>query len=106
AIEPGFTWGGAVNNDLGMPRGSFGVYWYDRGPTTPEGVRKAIAEFEGTGDVDSLEYLVKKELYKRTGETRFLVRKPSLDDPEVLRRLASIGRASARTRSAYNMDYY
>src|SRR5262245_55385299 len=94
AIEPGFTWGGSVNNDLGMPRGSFGVYWYDRGPTTPQGMEKAVAAFERTGDVDSLDYLTKKELFKRTGDTRFLVRKPSLDDPEVLRRLAGIARAS------------
>jgi hypothetical protein len=106
AIEGGFTWGGAVNNDLGMPRGSFGVYWYDRGPTTPEGMEKAIAEFQRTGDLDSLEYLTKKELFKRTGDTRFLVRKPSLDDPDVLSRLAGIARASARTRAVYNMDYY
>jgi hypothetical protein len=106
AIEGGFTWGGAVNNDLGMPRGSFGVYWYDRGPTTPEAMEKAIAEFQRTGDLDSLEYLTKKELFKRTGDTRFLVRKPSLDDPEVLSRLAGIARASARTRAVYDMDYY
>jgi hypothetical protein len=106
AIEGGFTWGGAVNNDLGMPRGSFGVYWYDRGPTTPDGIEKAIAEFQRTGDLDALEYLTKRELYKRTGDTRFLVRKPSLDDPEVLARLTSVARAAARSRAVYNMDYY
>jgi len=105
-IEGGFTWGGEVNNDLGLPRGSFGVYWYDRGPTTPEGIEKAIAEFRRTGDLDALDYLTKKELFARTGDKRFLVRKPSLDDPEVLERLAGIARAAARTRSAYNMDYY
>ena len=31
-----------------MPRGWFGVYWYDRGPTTPEGMEQAIAEFQKT----------------------------------------------------------
>jgi hypothetical protein len=105
-IEPGFTWGGDVNNDLGMPRGYFGVYWYDRGPTTPEGIEKAIAEFQRTGDADALQYLTKKELYKRTGDTRFLVRKPVLDDPAVRSQLTGIARASARSRTAYNMDYY
>ena len=83
AMDTSFTWGGEVNDELHMPRGWFGVYWYDRGPTTPEGMEQAIAEFEKTGDVDSLAYLVKKELYRRTGETRFLVRSPSFDDPEV-----------------------
>jgi hypothetical protein len=54
AMDTGFTWGGEVNDELHMPRGWFGVYWYDRGPTTPEGMEKAIAEFQKTGDVDSL----------------------------------------------------
>ncbi len=81
AMDTSFTWGGEVNDELNMPRGWFGVYWYDRGPTTPEGMENAIAEFGKTGDVDSLAYLVKKELYRRTGETRFLVRNPSFDDP-------------------------
>lgn len=106
AIQGGFTWGGEVNNDLGMPRGYFGVYWYDRGPTTPKAVEEAIAEFQRTGDLDALEYLTKKELFRRTGDTRFLVRKPSLDDPDVLARIAGIARASARSRAVYNMDYY
>jgi hypothetical protein len=107
AMDTGFTWGGDVNDELHMPRGWFGVYWYDRGPTTPEGMEKAIAEFEkGGGDVDSLPYLVKKELYRRTGETRFLVRTPSFDDPLVGQRLFDLARTSARSKAVYNMDYY
>ena len=49
AMDTSFTWGGEVNDELHMPRGWFGVYWYDRGPTTPEGMEKAIAEFEKDG---------------------------------------------------------
>ena len=88
------------------PRGWFGVYWYDRGPTTPEGLDKAIREYERTGDVASLQYLTKKELYQRTGDKQFLVRSPSLDDPEVLRTLADVARTAARNKAVYNMDYY
>ena len=76
AMDSGFTWGGAVTDSLEIPRGTFGVYWYDRGPTTPEGMEKAIAEFQRTGDFDALQYLTRKELYRRTGETRFLVAQP------------------------------
>ena len=106
AMDTGFTWGGEVNDELQMPRGWFGVYWYDRGPTTPEGMEKAIAEFQKTGDVDSLAYLVKKELYRRTGEARFLVRNPSFDDPLVQQRLFDLARTAARAKAVYNMDYY
>ncbi len=106
AMDTSFTWGGEVNDELDMPRGWFGVYWYDRGPTTPEGMEKAIAEFHRTGDVDSLPYLVKKELYRRTGETRFLVRSPSFDDPLVQERLRGLARTAARAKAVYNMDYY
>lgn len=106
AMDTSFTWGGEVNDELQLPRGWFGVYWYDRGPTTPEGMAAAIAEFQRTGDVDSLAYLVKKELYRRTGETRFLARSPSLDDPLVRERLFDLARTSARAKAVYNMDYY
>jgi glycosyl hydrolase family 42 (putative beta-galactosidase) len=106
AMDTGFTWGGDVNDELHMPRGWFGVYWYDRGPTTPEGMEKAIAEFQKTGDVDSLPYLVKKELYRRTEEARFLVRTPSFDDPLVRQRLFDLARTAARSKAVYNMDYY
>ena len=60
AMDSGFTWGGKVNDSLEVPRGWFGVYWYDRGPTTPEGLDEAIREFERTGDFASLQYLTKK----------------------------------------------
>jgi hypothetical protein len=106
AMDSGFTWGGTVNDSLDVPRGYFGVYWYDRGPTTPEGLEKAIAAYEKSGDAASLQYLTKKELYKRTGDRKFLVRSPSLDDPAVLRVLADVSRAAARNKAVYNMDYY
>jgi len=106
AIDPGFTWGGEVNNDLHLPRGYFGVYWYDRGPTTPEGMEKAIAEYERTGEFEALAYLTKKELFKRTGDKKFLVRTPSLDDPGVQRLLRSLSRRLAGNKARYNLDYY
>jgi hypothetical protein len=106
AMDTSFTWGGEVNDELNMPRGWFGVYWYDRGPTTPEGMEKAIARFEKTPDVDALAYLVKKELFRRTGDTRFLVRSPSFDDPLVQERLRDLARTAARAKAVYNMDYY
>jgi hypothetical protein len=105
-MASGFTWGGEVNDELNVPRGYFGVYWYDRGPTSPEAMEKAITEFQRTQDFDALAYLTKKELYRRTADKRFLVRRPCLDDPEVLRLLADVSRASARGKAAYNMDYY
>jgi hypothetical protein len=106
AMDTSFTWGGDVNDELHLPRGWFGVYWYDRGPTTPEGMEKAIADFQKTGDVDSLAYLVKRDLFQRTGETRFLARNPSFDDPQVQQRLFDLPRAAARAKAVYNMDYY
>lgn len=106
AMDTSFTWGGEVNDELHMPRGWFGVYWYDRGPTTPEGMERATLEFQKTGDVDALPYLVKKELYRRTSDTRFLVRTPSFDDPLVRERLFDLGRSAARAKAVYNMDYY
>ena len=106
AMTSGFTWGGKVNDELEIPRGYFGVYWYDRGPTTAEGMEKAIAEFQRTQDFDALSYLAKKELFKRTGDKRFLVRRPELDDPATLRLLQDVSRSAARTKAAYEMDYY
>ncbi|HVN82204.1 MAG TPA: beta-galactosidase trimerization domain-containing protein [Terriglobia bacterium] len=106
AIDSGLTWGGALNNNLDMPRGYFGVYWYDRGPTSAEGIEKAIAEYQKTGDFDSLQYLTKKELYKRTGDKKYLIRTPSLDDPKVMELLASTAKTVARDKAMYNMDYY
>jgi glycosyl hydrolase family 42 (putative beta-galactosidase) len=106
AMDTSFTWGGEVNDELNLPRGWFGVYWYDRGPTTQEGMEAAIAEFRKTDDVDSLPYLVKKELYRRTAQTRFLVRSPSFDDPQVQQRLFDLPRGAARAKAVFNMDYY
>jgi hypothetical protein len=106
AADTGFTWGGDVDNSLNIPRGTFGVYWYDRGPTTPEAMEKAIADYERTGDFDGLGYLTKKELFKRTGDKKFLRRTPSFNDPEFIRTLSDIVRASARNKARYNMDYY
>ena len=106
AADTGFTWGGDVDNSLHIPRGSFGVYWYDRGPTTPEALEKAIAEYRRTGDFEALGYLTKKELYRRTGDKKFLRRTPSFNDPAFLKSLADITRATARNKARYQMDYY
>ena len=106
AADTGFTWGGDVDNSLNIPRGTFGVYWYDRGPTTPDAMEKALAEYQKTSDFEALGYLTKKELYKRTGDKKFLQRTPSFNDPAFLKSLADIVRASARNKSRYNMDYY
>ncbi len=106
AADTGFTWGGGVNNSLQIQRGSFGVYWYDRGPTTPEGVEKAITEYQRTLDFEALAYLTKKELYRRTGNKKFLWRTPSFSDPAFMRQLADTVRTTARNKARYNMDYY
>ena len=106
AADTGFTWGGDVDNSLNIPRGTFGVYWYDRGPTTPEAMERAIADYEKTRDFEVLGYLTKKELYKRTGDKKFLRRTPSFNDTAFLKSLADIVRASARNKARYNMDYY
>jgi hypothetical protein len=106
SADTGFTWGGDVDNSLNIPRGSFGVYWYDRGPTSPEAMERAIADYEKTGDFESLGYLTKKELYKRTGDKKYLQRTPSFNDAQFLRTLSDIVRAAARNKARYNMDYY
>ena len=106
AADTGFTWSNDVDNSLNIPRGTFGVYWYDRGPTTPEAMERAIDDYKKTGDFEALGYLTKKELYKRTGDKKFLQRTPSFNDPAVLKNLADIVRASARNKARYNMDYY
>jgi len=106
AADTGFTWGGSVNNGLNIPRGAFGIYWYDRGPTAPEEMEKAIAEFNRTKDFDALQYLTKKELYRRTGDTRFLARVPSFSDLGFLERLRNIVYAVVLGKTRYNMDYY
>jgi hypothetical protein len=105
-MDSGFTWGGGVTDSLEIPRGYFGVYWYDRGPTTPEGLERAIKDYERTGDASALQYLTKKELYRRTRDPRFLVRTPSLDDPAVLDVLRQVAFTAARNKAVYDMDYY
>ncbi|MFN2531376.1 MAG: beta-galactosidase, partial [Pyrinomonadaceae bacterium] len=106
SADTGFTWGGDVDNSLNIPRGTFGVYWYDRGPTTPQAMEHAIAEYQRTGDFDAIGYLTKKELFKRTGDKLFLRRTPSFNDPVFIKSLSDIVRASARNKARYNMDYY
>lgn len=106
ASDTGFTWSGDVDNSLNIPRGTFGVYWYDRGPTTPEAMEQAIAEYQRKGDFESLGYLTKKELFKRTGDKKFLQRTPSFNDPAFMQTLSDIVRAAARNKARYNMDYY
>jgi hypothetical protein len=106
AADTGFTWGGDVDNSLNIPRGTFGVYWYDRGPTTPDAMERAIADYQKTGDFETLGYLTKKELYKRTGDKKFLQRTPSFNDPVIRKSLTDIVRAAARNKARYNMDYY
>src|SRR5258705_12205434 len=106
AADTGFTWSGDVDNSLNIPRGTFGVYWYDRGPTTPEGMEQAIAEYQRKGDFETLGYLTKKELFKRTGDKKFLQRTPSFNDARFLQTLSDIVRAAARNKARYNMDYY
>jgi hypothetical protein len=106
AADTGFTWSGDIDNSLNVPRGTFGVYWYDRGPTTPEGLEQAIAEYQRTDDFEALGYLTKKELFKRTGDKKFLQRTPSFNDPAFMQTLSDIVRAAARNKARYNMDYY
>ncbi|HYK91641.1 MAG TPA: beta-galactosidase, partial [Acidobacteriota bacterium] len=106
ATDTGFTWGGSINNGLNIPRGAFGVYWYDRGPTTPEAMERAIRDYQQTRDFESLQYLTKKELYRRTGDTRFLARNPSFLNNAFIDRLKNIVFAVARGKARYNMDYY
>jgi hypothetical protein len=106
AADTGFTWGGDVDNSLNIPRGTIGVYWYDRGPTTPEAMERAIADYQKTGDFETLGYLTKKELYKRTSDKKFLQRTPSFNDPVIRKSLTDIVRAAARNKARYNMDYY
>jgi hypothetical protein len=106
AAATGFTWSGDVDNSLNIPRGTFGVYWYDRGPTTPEAMEQAIAEYQRKGDFEALGYLTKKELFKRTGDKKFLRRTPSFNDSAFMKTLADIVRAAARNKARYNMDYY
>jgi len=105
-VQTGLTWTEGVNNGLDIEHNTFGIYWYRRGPTTDEEMEKAIAEFEKTGNVDSLAYNTKRELFKRTKDKKFLVRTPCFDDPAVTKDLRDRVAASAKSKAKYNMDYY
>jgi len=104
--KPGFVWGGAVNTGLNIPKGTFGVYWYDRGPFDEEGIEKEIAIYEATGDFQGLKYNVKKALYERTGDKKFLRRVPCFDDDDFMARLRRTVTQAAASKSKYNFDYY
>ena len=102
----GFTWGGGVDNGLNIPRGTFGVYWYDRGPTSAEGIQAAIDQYQKDGDFEAIGYLTRKELYKRTADKKFLARVPCFDDRAFMKTLYDIVHATARSKAQYNLDYY
>jgi len=105
-VQAGTTWTEGVDNGLDIGRNHFGVYWYRRGPTTPEALEKAIADYQRTGDFAALAYNTKRELYGRTKDKKFLERTPCLDDPAVLRDLYDRCYQSARSKAPFNMDYY
>lgn len=105
-VQAGTTWTEGVDNGLDIPHNHFGVYWYRRGPTTPEGLEREIAEYQRTGNFASLSYNAKRELYARTKDKKFLERTPCLDDPAVLKDLYDRVYASAKEKAPFNMDYY
>ena len=105
-VQAGTTWSEGVDNGLGIPKSYFGVYWYRRGPTSPEAMEQAIAEYQRTGDFASLAYNTKVELYNRTKDKKFLERTPCFDDPAILKQLYDCCYQSAKLRAQYNMDYY
>ncbi len=105
-VSAGTTWSEGVDNGLDIPHNHFGIYWYRRGPTTPETLEKAIADYQRTGDFAALAYNTKRELYTRTKDTKFLERTPCLDDPAVLKDLYDRCYASAKSKASFNMDYY
>src|ERR1044072_8782530 len=69
-------------------------------------MERAIADYQKTGDFEALGYLTKKELYKRTGDKKFLQRTPSFNDLAVLKNIGDIVHSSARNKARYDMDYY
>ncbi len=104
--QPGFTWGGAVNNSLNVPQNSFGVYWYHRGPQDEEGIEREIAKYKETGDSQGLYYNVRKVLYERTGDTKYLHRPQCFDDGEFMQGLYGHVKETAASKAQYNFDYY
>ncbi len=106
STDIGMTWTEGVNNGLDIPRGSFGIYWYDRGPQDEAGIEKAIQEFQRTGDYAKLPYNAKRVLYRRTHDKKLLVRIPSFCDPEFMGKLKESVTKSARAKAQYGLDYY
>jgi len=102
----GFVWGMEVNNGLNIPGGTFGIYWYHRGPTNREALEAAIAEYERTGNFDALAYNTKVELFRRTGDKKFLTRTPCFDDPKEMQKLYDTVYETAKQKSRCNFDYY
>ena len=105
-VQAGTTWTEGVNNGLDIPHSYFGIYWYRRGPTTKEALERAIEDFQRTGDLDSLAYNTRVELFRRTKDKRFLQRNPCFDDPAVVQDLYQRCYASAQAKARYQMDYY
>ena len=68
------------------------------GPRRPRAWRRRSPSSRRRATSTRSPYLVKKELYRRTGETRFLVRSPSFDDPAACRSASSTSRAPRRGR--------
>ena len=100
------TWTEGINNGLDIPHGSFGIYWYDRGPEDEAGIEKAIQEYQRTGDYAKLPYNAKRVLYKRTHDKKLLVRIPSFSDPAFLSKLRETVTKSAHDKAHYGLDYY
>ena len=106
AMTSGFTWGGDVNDELNVPRGYFGVYWYDRGPTTPEGMEKAIAEFERTQDFDALAYLTRRSCSGAPATSASSCAVPAWTTPRCCASSPTSRAPPRAAKAAYNMDYY
>ncbi len=106
STDIGMTWTEGINNGLDIPHGSFGIYWYDRGPEDEAGIEKAIQEYQRTGNYATLPYNAKRVLYKRTHDKKLLVRIPSFCDPAFLSKLRQIVVQSARKKAGYGLDYY
>ena len=99
STETGMTWTEGINNGLDVPRGSFGIYWYDRGPEDAAGIEKCIQEYQRTGDIKALPYNARKALFQRTHDKKLLVRNPSFSDPAFLEDSAK-ARARQRPRES------
>ncbi|MGD0112682.1 MAG: beta-galactosidase trimerization domain-containing protein, partial [Armatimonadota bacterium] len=106
AADTGMTWTEGINNDLDVPRGSFGIYWYDRGPEDAAGIEKCIQDYQRTGNISALPYNARKALYQRTGDKKLLVRTPSFSDPAFMDDLRRRVYKSAEEKAPCGLDYY